>query len=118
MIMATKQSANQLEILALKVHQWLGTWDEVKFDEKVHQAKPLPHFYLCSIKAGHLNALTGVYRRSTTDGVPRAKDPNVQRGHEEERSQTIRDFVQFGFLWCEMGEAKRNLSGSMELRKP
>jgi len=106
-------------VTALKVRQWLGLWDEVQYDASDFQAKPTgKSFFLCSIKASHLKALTGVYRRSTKTGKARALDPNVQRGHEEERSRIIRDFVQYGFPWCEMGAAKRSLPGADDLRKP
>ena len=107
-----------MKINALKVHQWLPSWEGVQFDPKAQQAKPNKYFYLCSIKAGHLKALTGVYQRSTRGGRPRVKDPNVQRGHEEDRSQMIREFVQYGFPWCEMGDAKRKLPGAEDLLKP
>jgi hypothetical protein len=70
------------------------------------------------MKAGHLKALTGVYRRSTAGGRPRAKDPNVQRGHEEERSRKIRDFVEFGYPLCDMGDTARADRTATELRKP
>src|SRR6266404_6215927 len=106
-------------VTALKVTQWLGLWDQVEYDASTFQAKPAgKSFFLCSIKASHLKALTGVYRRSTKSGKARALDPNVQRGHEEERSRIIRDFVLFGFPWCEMGAAKRSLPGADDLRKP
>jgi hypothetical protein len=106
-------------ITALKVRQWLGLWEQVQFDANTFQEKPATKsFFLCSIKAGHLKALTGVYRRSTKGGMARSLDPNVQRGHEEERSKIIRDFVQFGFPWCEMGDAKRSMPGADDLRKP
>lgn len=108
-----------MKINALKVQQWLQSWDDaVRFDPKAQQGKPIEHFYLCSIKAGHLKALTGVYQRSTKGGKPRVKDPNVQRGHEEERSRMIREFVQYGFPWCEMSEAKRKMAGAEDLLKP
>src|SRR5580700_8461563 len=95
-------------IPALKVQQWLPSWDAVSFKSSEGQSKPKDsYFFLCSVKAGHLKALTGVYRRTTSGGLPRVKDPNVQRGHEERRSTTIRKFVQFGFPWCEMDTAKR-----------
>lgn len=106
-------------INALKVHQWLQAWNDVHYDAKEQQAKPpSEHFYLCSIKASHLKALTGVYRRSTKGGMPRIKDPNVQRGHEEERSQMIRQFVQYGFPWCEMSNVQRESSHAKDLLKP
>jgi hypothetical protein len=107
-----------MKIAALKIHQWLKSWDDVRYDPKEQQAKPIDHFFLCTIKASHLKALTGVYRRSTRGGKPRLKDPNVQRGHEEERSRMIREFVQYGFPWCEMSETKRNADGANDLRKP
>ena len=109
---------NAKTIPALKVRQWLPLWDSVPFDVKALQAKPEKHFYLCSIKAGDLKALTGVYRRSVRQGTARARDPNVQRGHEEDRSMLIREFVQSGFPWCEMSESKRRAEGAADLRKP
>ncbi|MBN2351772.1 MAG: DGQHR domain-containing protein [Spirochaetales bacterium] len=101
---------------AIIVNQWLQSWDAVRFDHKIKQTKPAKFFYLCSMKAGHLKALTGVYRRSTKGGTLRFKDPNVQRGHEEERSRMIREFVQYGFPWCEMSDVKRNTAE--DLQKP
>jgi DGQHR domain-containing protein len=116
--MVKRAASKNPPIMAMKVNQWLPSWDEVKFDPKSKQSKPQNHFLICTIKASHLKALTGVYRRSTKGGTPRVKDPNVQRGHEEKRSETIREFVKYGFPWCEMGEAKRNLPTSGDLRKP
>jgi hypothetical protein len=115
--MGKKYQALQ-KIPALKVRQWLDAWDDFEFDEAASQAAPDPHFYMFSLQASHLKRLTGVYRRSTRGKKPRAKDPNVQRGHQEARSNTIREFVQFGYPWCEMGASKRNVSGAVELRKP
>jgi hypothetical protein len=116
--MSAIQRKTPITIPAIKVRQWMPTWDSVAYDINIQQKKPDDHFFLCSIKAGSLKALTGVYRRSTAGGKSRAKDPNVQRGHEEERSSTIREFIQYGYPWCEMGEAKRNLRGSADLKKP
>lgn len=115
--MSAKSEKISRSIPALKVHQWLPAWDDVFFDRKILQTQPdRKYFYLFSIRASHLKALTGVYRRSTSG--PRALDPNVQRGHEEPRSEMIRDFVQFGYPWCEMSEAKRTAPGADDLRKP
>ncbi|PWT73025.1 MAG: hypothetical protein C5B59_14385 [Bacteroidetes bacterium] len=114
-----KQNANsQKRVQLLTVSQWLPAWSKVRFDEKTFQSKPEKRFFLCSIKASHLKALTGVYRRSTKDQQARSLDPNVQRGHEEERSEEIREFIQYGFPWCEMGESKRSMPGAEDLRKP
>jgi hypothetical protein len=105
-------------ISALKVRQWLSGWDTVHFDSKELQSAPERYFYICSVRSADLKALTGVYRRSTKGGTARAKDPNVQRGHEEERSLMIREFVKHGFPWCEMSESRRRAEGAADLKKP
>jgi len=96
----------------------MSGWSRFEFDANARQAQPIPYFYLFSLQASHLKRLTGVYRRSTKGQKPRSKDPNVQRGHEEARSSEIREFVRFGFPWCEMGESKRKAPGADGLRKP
>lgn len=117
--MNTKAEKGAIKITALKVHQWMPSWDEVHWSSNQGQAKPASqHFLMFSMRASHLKALTGVHRRSTKGGKARALDPNVQRGHEEERSETIREFVQYGFPWCEMSEAKRKQAEADDLRKP
>ncbi len=103
---------------AIKVKQWLPEWDDVEFDSNALQSKPRPYFLLCAIKAKDLKALTGVYRRSAKGGMPRLSDPNVQRGHEESRSRLIKEFVKFGYPWCEMSEARRKTSSAQNLQKP
>jgi hypothetical protein len=114
----TAQKKKRVRVPCLRVRQWLTEWEEIRFDKAAAQSKPAPEFYLCSLKASHLKALTGVYRRKATAGQLRVQDPNVQRGHEEQRSRTIREFVRFGFPWCEMSEGNRSLPQSEELRKP
>jgi hypothetical protein len=112
-----KTSVNKF-VPAIRVKQWLPEWDSIQFDHSAQQSKPLPHFLLCSIKAKDLKALTGVYRRSTKGKLARAKDPNVQRGHDELRSQIIREFVKFGYPWCEMTESRRASPAAQNLQKP
>jgi hypothetical protein len=117
--MSKKTTSTESPVPALKVHQWLESWNSVNFDPKQGQGRPpVNHFLIFSLKATSLKALTGVYRRSTGGAKARALDPNVQRGHEEDRSTTIREFVRHGFPWCEMGEAKREAAGADDLRKP
>lgn len=113
-----KNAAENSQITALRIRQWLSGWNDVQFDAASSQSKPPPSFYLFSMQASHLKALTGVYRRSTKDGQPRAQDPNVQRGHEEGRSHNIRDFVEFGYPWCDMSDVKRQSPDARTLRKP
>ena len=114
----TKKSSTAKYVPAIHVRQWLPEWDSIRFDPDAQQAKPLPYFLLCSIKARDLKALTGVYRRSTKGKLARAKDPNVQRGHDEARSQIIREFVRFGYPWCEMADSRRESSTARNLKKP
>lgn len=116
--MAAKKASTSRTIPALKVQQWLDTWNEIRWNPKAKQAQPEPTFYLFSLSAPELKALTGVYRRSAKDLKARAEDPNVQRGHESERSKLINRFVQFGYPWCEMSEAKRKSDQYKDLRKP
>lgn len=114
----TKRTSDTKHVPAIRVRQWLPDWDSIHFDPSSQQARPQPHFFLCSIKARDLKALTGVYRRSTKGGLARAKDPNVQRGHEEERSRVIREFVRYGYPWCEMTATRRSSPSAKNLQKP
>lgn len=106
------------ELIALKVEQWLNAWDKVSFDLKQHRDKPEPFFYLFTLPAPQLRALCGIYRRTTTGGIPRAKDLGIQRRHDEERSEEIRKFIQHGYPWSELSEAKRESGQFDDLRKP
>jgi DGQHR domain-containing protein len=112
------KKSNQKAITALKVRQWLASWDDVKFDPKARQSKPDPFFYLFTLGAKDLKALTGVYRRSTREVRSRILDPNVQRGHQQERSDKIQGFVKHGYPLCDMGETQRKKPGEKSLRKP
>lgn len=116
--MSKKAKHSIREIPAIRVRQWLSSWDSITFDKALHQSKPRPDFFLFTLAAADLKALTGIYRRSTKSRRPRAKDPNVQRAHDEARSQRIRDFVRFGFPWCELNEGKRQSGEYADLRKP
>lgn len=113
-----KHNSQGKSVPAIRVRQWLPEWNSIRFSANSKQCKPQPHFFLCSIKAGDLKALTGVYRRSTKGRLARAKDPNVQRGHEESRSQVIREFVRYGYPWCEMSESRRAAPSAQSLQKP
>jgi hypothetical protein len=53
------------QVKALKVHQWLEEWGKVHFDARKRRAKPQDHFYLFSLDAYQLKALSGIERRST-----------------------------------------------------
>lgn len=105
-------------VRAIRVAQWLSSWNHVQFDPKSRQSRPEPAFHLFALRASELRALTGIYRRSAATGKARAADPNVQRAHDEERSGKIRDFVKFGYPWCELSTAQRESGQYSDLRKP
>src|SRR2546425_9982256 len=106
------------EVPALRVGQWLDKWDTVDFSTKHHRRRPDQHFYMFTMPASHLKALSGIYRRTTAGGLPRHADLGIQRRHEENRSHEIHDFIIFGFPWSQLGEAKRASGRFEDLRKP
>lgn len=112
------QPRHPLEIPALKVHQWLNEWNKVDFKAQAHQRKPDPHFYMFTLRAGDLKALSGIRRRTTEGGQPRAQDLGNQRRHEPGRSKEIRQFVKYGYPWSDFTEAKRESGRFNDLRKP
>lgn len=116
--MAKRNMKDAVSVPVLKVPQWVDTWDDIKFNDAAFQSEPKDYFFLFSLPASTLKGLSGVYRRTARKGQPRAKDQNVQRGHEQERSDTIAEFVKYGYPWCEMGEGKRRADEENLLRKP
>lgn len=107
-----------MRIPALKVHQWLALWDEVAFDKSKLRAKPADHFYIFSLKAGDLRRLCGIYPRESRTRMRAADDLGIQRRHEEQRSKEIKQFVQFGYPWSVLSDAKRDSSEYADLKKP
>jgi hypothetical protein len=116
--MKNSKGFTKREISALKVQQWLKEWDKVKFNPKAHQRKPEDHFYIFSLSASSLKALSGIQRRTIKEGTPRALDLGIQRRHDELRSQTIAEFIQYGYPWSDLSEAKRKSGRYDALRKP
>lgn len=107
-----------MKIPALKVHQWLSLWNEVPFDKGKLRPKPADHFYIFSLKAGDLRRLCGIYARESRTRARAAADLGIQRRHEEQRSKEINQFVQFGYPWSVLSEAKRSSSEYADLKKP
>jgi len=105
-------------VLAIKVHQWLKGWDKVIFDEKQHRRKPEPHFYLFTLSAVDLKALSGIYRRTTEDGLSRESDLNIQRRHNPQRSMEISRFIQDGYPLSDISTTRRKSGKYEDLRKP
>jgi len=106
------------KIPALKVHQWLKGWDKgIIFSEKGHRRRPSETFYIFSLSAKKLRSLSGIYRRETKEGVARTEDKNIQRAHDQTRSQNIREFIKYGYPWSELSESLRKEKFD-DLRKP
>jgi len=103
-------------VLALKVHQWLNEWNDVEFDASVHRREPPHEFYMFSLNARELKALSGIQRR--TRSADKEPDLGIQRRHEEDRSREIGRFVKHGYPWSELSEAKRNSSDFEDFKKP
>jgi len=111
------QSASR-EIVALKVRQWLKEWDKVTFDVKEHRGRPAPHFYIFTLPASDLKALSGIQRRTTAGGLLRSKDLGIQRRHDESRSKEITEFIHYGYPWSDLSESKRKSGQYDDLLKP
>jgi DGQHR domain-containing protein len=104
-----------LKINGLINHQWLSAWDNVTFDNS-YRRKPLPHFYMFSIKASTLKRLSKVYPR-TSEG-DRREDTGIQRKHDPKRSTEIKKYVQGGFPWSELSERQKTNQENDHLKMP
>ncbi|WP_456777352.1 DGQHR domain-containing protein [Bradyrhizobium sp. USDA 3315] len=93
-------------------------WENIDFSEAEHRRKPKPYFYLFALSAAELRGLCGIARRHTSALTPRAADLGIQRQHDPERSNEIGRFVEFGFPWSTLSEAKRASKEFNDLRKP
>lgn len=116
--MKSSRQSSPREVTAIKVHQWLKPWDKVVFDKRARRSRPEPHFYLFTLSASDLKALSGIYRRTTERGQPRSSDPNIQRQHDRHRSDRIRDFIEYGYPLSDLSPAKRESPEFNDLLKP
>ena len=107
-----------LAVNAVKVQQWLAEWDEVPFDPAHLRRRPQQWFYLFSLSATRLRALSGISIRTTARGLPRAADLGIQRRHDEDRSQDIHQFVRYGFPCSELPNSARQSGAYTDLLKP
>lgn len=112
------KSTDKRRVPAIIVHQWLRGWDKIEFSAKAHRRKPPPQFYVFSLPAVELRSLCGIARRTTLGLTPRAVDLGIQRQHDPERSIEIASFVEFGFPWSTLSDAKRRSAEFHDLRKP
>lgn len=109
----------QLEIPALKVHQWQAEWDQVLWGRGPGQSKPAQdYFYLFVMSAAQLKRATGIQRRAKDRPDAEAADAAIQRAHDTERSAAIRRFVKYGGPYSDLSEKLRESKHHEHLRKP
>src|SRR5689334_16517714 len=88
--------SNRKQINGLKVRQWLNEWNDVLWDQKQRRREPEHEFYLFTMSAVELKALSGVNKRSLDDGVDRS---GIQRRLDQNRTDEINLFVKYGYPW-------------------
>lgn len=113
-IMADEKSS----IPALKVNQWMDSWDSLDYDEDNFRARPDPYYFVTSLPALMLKNLSDIRRRDRARAVSGVKNTNIQRAHDSSRSDEIRRFVEGGYPWSSLTQAKRNSGQYDQLRKP
>ena len=101
------------EIPAIKVHQWLPEWDQVKFDDEGTRRRPPEHFYVFSLPANELQALSGIQRR-----VAEAGDTGIQRRRDPLRTTKIQDYIRFGFPHGDLSPTNRAKSAHADSKMP
>lgn len=109
---------SRVKVPALKVRQWISEWDHLTFDPKQNRTRPKEHFYIFSLPASTLRSLAGIYRRSVEEVSPRKQDLGIQRRHDPARSEEIRRYVEGGYPWSSLSDAKRRNPTNDKLKKP
>lgn len=106
------------DIPALKVRQWLPEWDHVRFDRANRRRRPPKHFYLFSVSAGRLRALSGIQRRTDVDRQIGSTETGIQRRHDKSRSKEIQEFIRFGFPYAIFNQRDRIKYGTEDSLMP
>lgn len=107
-----------VSIPAIKVRQWLSEWDNVPVNEQQFQSAPPHEFFVTSIRASDLRALSGVYRRSADTGSTRSKDTYIQRTLENSRSAEIRRYLRSGYPLSTLSDRRMSAEERTSLAKP
>lgn len=106
------------KVPAIKVRQWLVEWEKVSWDSSQHRSMPPQNFMVLSMKAGDLRRLSAIYRRQADGSLPRTEDLGIQRRHDKKRSEEIKEFVKFGYPYCDLTEYNKSSGEHETLRKP
>lgn len=108
---STKKKGGEV-VNALKVKQWMKGWNSVEWNNKEHRREPQKHFYVFSLSARQLRALSGFYRRSLKSRT------GLQRAHEPSRSEKIGKYVRYGYPWSDLTDSQRQEKKFDDLQKP
>lgn len=111
-------SGERRRVQAMKVRQWLPEWEDVEFDDSHYRSRPPKDFFLFTLPASDLLSLSGIFRRDAGKGQARARDLGIQRQHDVERSEEIRDYVAHGFPWSALSAQRRSSGDFDDLKKP
>ena len=106
------------EIPALKVRQWLPEWDSVRFDSTKRRRRPPQHFYVFSISARRLRALSGIQRRTDAERQIGSTETGIQRRHDEGRSKEIQEYIRYGFPYAIFNRRDRRKYGTEDSLMP
>ena len=113
--MSSKTSRKSIP--TIKVRQWLKNWDRIHWNPGERRSEPQHWFYQFSMLASDVKALSGIYPR-TTRRTRSSQDLGIQRKHEKGRSQEISRFVEFGYPWSNLSQAKRTSGEFLDLLQP
>lgn len=111
-------SLERRRISVLPVNQWREEWDSVHWDTEAYRRKPAVKFYMFSMKAKDLIALSNVHQRKIDGHTHRSDDLGIQRAHNKKRSEKIKKFVKYGYPYCDFSENAQNRNESESIKKP
>jgi hypothetical protein len=102
----------------IRVKQWLPEWGRVPTDPDKFQSPPPREFYVTSVRASQLRALSDVHQRSASVDTPREQETAVQRTLEADRTLEIRDYIRHGYPLSSLGNRRMSEEERDQLRKP
>ena len=105
-------------IPALEVPQWREAWNDVSMDADKDRRPPPHHFYVMSVPAQVLKALSGVEKRSVDQRLSGGLDKGIQRALDEDRAREIASFVECGYPWSTLSTQKKNEEEYQGLKMP
>jgi DGQHR domain-containing protein len=105
-------------IPGIRVKQWLPEWGRVPTDPEKFQSPPPREFYVTSVPASQLRALSDVHQRAASVDTPREQETAVQRTLEVDRTIEIRKYIRNGYPLSSLGSRRMSEVERDQLRKP